>query len=171
MPEIDDDDLIDDAGSPALKQLRDALKRQEKRSKELEAALAASQAQADRAAQLEREAVFLKAGVPSDGVGTYFLKGYDGDMTVEAVKAAWGELQPKTTEPNGALPHDQIAPEQRQALRDEAARADHMAAASQGAFDPQREAAYDAEFAAAVPQGPAAMTAVLAKYGKLVDQG
>jgi hypothetical protein len=39
-----------------------------------------------RAEQLERNAVFAAAGVSSE---SYFYKGYDGEMSVEAVRAAY----------------------------------------------------------------------------------
>ena len=42
-----------------------------------------------RIAQLERRDVFSRAGIPLDDPGApYFIKGYDGEMTPEAIKAA-----------------------------------------------------------------------------------
>lgn len=40
-----------------------------------------------RAEAAERRALFAEAGIPSEGAGKYFRKGYDGDMTLEAIKA------------------------------------------------------------------------------------
>lgn len=37
---------------------------------------------------LKRDRAFDKAGVPEDGAGKWFRKGYDGDVDVEAIKAA-----------------------------------------------------------------------------------
>jgi len=46
-----------------------------------------------RVAQLERELSFRDAGVdPRSKQGQYFIKGYDGDMTVEAIQAEAAEL-------------------------------------------------------------------------------
>lgn len=41
-----------------------------------------------RAATLERQLLFADAGIPSEGAGKWFRKGYDGELTLEAVKAA-----------------------------------------------------------------------------------
>lgn len=41
------------------------------------------------AEKAKRELVFLKAGInPDDPKAKYFVKGYDGEMTVEAIRAA-----------------------------------------------------------------------------------
>lgn len=47
-----------------------------------------------RAAELEREMAFTKATVPDNPLGSVFRKGYDGDVTPEAIKAAWEEIAP-----------------------------------------------------------------------------
>ena len=39
-------------------------------------------------AALERDRAFDKAGVPEDGAGKWFRKGYDGDVDVEAIRQA-----------------------------------------------------------------------------------
>jgi hypothetical protein len=39
-------------------------------------------------AALERERAFDKAGVPDDGVGKWFRKGYDGEIDVDSIREA-----------------------------------------------------------------------------------
>lgn len=47
---------------------------------------------ASEAAVLKREVAFLKAGITTDkGVGALLYKAYDGDLTVDAIKAAAAE--------------------------------------------------------------------------------
>lgn len=41
-----------------------------------------------RLAAKERETAFIKAGIPEDGVGRYFIKGYDGPEDPDSIKAA-----------------------------------------------------------------------------------
>ena len=163
MPEIDDDIDFDsdEPSGNAMKQVRQALKAANRREKELEAQMAALKAQADRATVLERQAAFAKAGVPDEGLGSYFQKGYDGEITVEAIKAAYAEATGKVVDATGSQPHD----DPRGA---EMAAADRMSSASGGAPDLSREAAYEHERAAA--KSPAEVIAVLEKYGKLANQ-
>jgi hypothetical protein len=40
-----------------------------------------------RLEQLERDAVFAAAGIPSDGLGAVLRRGYDGELSVDAVRA------------------------------------------------------------------------------------
>lgn len=47
---------------------------------------AAAEAEA-RAAEAERRALFAEAGIPSEGAGKYFRKGYEGELTIDAIKA------------------------------------------------------------------------------------
>jgi hypothetical protein len=123
----------------------------------LQAQLADLKAQADRATVLERQAAFAKAGVPDDGMGSYFQKGYDGEITVEAIKAAYAEATGKVVDATGSKPHDDYSAEM--------AAADRMSSASGGAPDLSREAAYEHELKGAKNQ--AETIAVLEKYGKL----
>ena len=59
------------------------------------AAAAGKKAKADADA-LRRENLMLRAGVDIDsGPGKYFAKGYDGELTLEAVKSEWASLAPK----------------------------------------------------------------------------
>jgi hypothetical protein len=160
MSEIDDDLLTPDEGdSNAMKAVRQALRAAKKQTTEMAAQLEALKAQADRAVALERESTFLKAGVPVDDKwGSMFAKAYDGEVTIEAVKAAWAELAP--AKPSAAAPEQPSID-----YMSEAAAADRMSAAAPTGFDPAREAAFEAESAAATT--PQQLIAVLGKYGKL----
>lgn len=64
------------------------------RMKQLEAENAELKARADEASQAARELAFVKAGVdPNLPVAKYFMKGYEGDLTAEAIRAAALEAQ------------------------------------------------------------------------------
>lgn len=159
MSEIDNDLLDPDEGdSSAMKAVRQALRNAKRELAEAKALADSFKEQADRAAQLERETTFLKAGVPGDKWGSMFAKAYDGDLTVEAVKAAWAELSP---------PQAPTTPQQPQQPNylDEASAADRMSSAAPTGFDPSAEAAFEAERVAA--KSPEQLIAVLAKYGRL----
>ncbi len=93
----DFDDEFDDDGndeSPAPKpvldkNIRAALKEAEKSKREL------AELRAELAAE-KRNAQFDKAGIPADGLGTMFRKGYEGEVSVEAIhKTAveWGLIK------------------------------------------------------------------------------
>ena len=59
------------------------------RMKQLEAENAALKAKADEAAAASRELAFVKAGVdPTLPMAKYFVKGYDGELTADAIRAA-----------------------------------------------------------------------------------
>lgn len=45
-----------------------------------------------RLEELERNAVFAAAGIPNEGPYAAMRRGYDGDLTVEAVRAEFGPL-------------------------------------------------------------------------------
>lgn len=83
--------------------LRDYVKRLEDQAK-------TSQEAGSKAAQLERELTFTKAGIdPDDAKAKYFVKGYDGELTPDAVKAAAVEA--------GLLEANPVPPEQSTANR------------------------------------------------------
>ena len=64
------------------------------RMKQLEAESAAWKAKAEAAAEAERKLAFVEAGVdPSLPVAKYFMKGYDGELTPEAIRQAAIEAQ------------------------------------------------------------------------------
>lgn len=77
----DPEDPAEQANNP-LREAREAARRQHARAKELEEAATA-------AAALERELAFTKAGVDTDSLaGAIFARGYDGELTKEAIQAA-----------------------------------------------------------------------------------
>jgi hypothetical protein len=51
----------------------------------------AAQAATARAEAAERELAFAKAGVPDDAGGQIFRRGYDGDLTTDAIKESYEE--------------------------------------------------------------------------------
>jgi Tfp pilus assembly protein PilX len=64
------------------------------RMKQLESENAALKAKAEQAAEAERELAFVKAGIdPNSPLSKYFIKGYDGDLNPDAIKAAALEAQ------------------------------------------------------------------------------
>lgn len=67
--------------------LRDRMKVLEQENAELKA-------RADEAASAARELAFVKAGIDPDlPVAKYFMKGYDGEISVDAIRAAAVEAQ------------------------------------------------------------------------------
>ncbi len=61
-----------------------------KQNKELERSMAEQAAKAEAA---ERKLAFAEAGVPlSDPKAKYFVKGYEGEYTADAIKAEWGSF-------------------------------------------------------------------------------
>lgn len=59
------------------------------RMRELEDRNKALEAQAKEAEAAKRELAFVKAGVdPDSAAAKYFVKGYDGELTVEAIRVA-----------------------------------------------------------------------------------
>lgn len=68
-----------------------------------------------RAAAAERELAFAKAGLPLDDPKmTYFVKGYDGDLSPDAIKAA-AESAGFLTAPAPEVPADELAQHQQAA--------------------------------------------------------
>lgn len=64
------------------------------RMKQLETENAALKAKAEQASQAERELAFVKAGIdPNNPLSKYFIKGYEGDLNPDAIKAAALEAQ------------------------------------------------------------------------------
>lgn len=107
MSEYDDSDEYQDDvdGGPAG--LREIIRKQEAKAREAEA----------RAAAAERELAFAKAGLPTDDprIG-YFVKGYEGEVKPEAIRAAAesaGFLAP--LEPANTVPAEELAQHQQAA--------------------------------------------------------
>lgn len=72
-----------DPNDQSPKPLREENKRLKKELKE-------ERAKTERLAQLERERNFLHAGIPLDDKrAAYFVAGYQGEQTPEAIKAEW----------------------------------------------------------------------------------
>jgi hypothetical protein len=84
-----DDETMDQGQDP----VRAHMRKLEKELKQERAARAEAEA-------AKRELAFVKAGVPLDNpVAKYFIKGYDGEITPEAIRAAAEEanlVQPST---------------------------------------------------------------------------
>lgn len=126
----------------------------------IEKAEQAAQEHGKRAEVAERNLAFARAGVPLDNpAAQWFVKGYDGELTPEAIKAAAEPL-------NFGTP----APQQPQGIpADEQAAHNRMAQAQQGQGVPGARD-YDAEMAAA--QTPADMDRIFAeKHAALGLQG
>lgn len=100
----------DDGGTPnessVITELRDKLRKAEKTAQ-------GNAEAATRAETAERELAFLKAGVdPSKAGSTWFIKGYDGDLSPDAIKKAAGEaglLAATQPEPQQAAAQQQAA--------------------------------------------------------------
>ncbi len=76
------DDYDDEASDHAKDPVRSRMKKLEKDLQEREKQLV-------EASQAQRELAFLKAGVPADDPMTkYFVKGYDGEVNPDAIRAA-----------------------------------------------------------------------------------
>lgn len=107
--EYDDDDNTQDppnGDSKLLRQLRKQVAELTKKASENEA----------RATKAERQSAFLEAGVDmANKAAPYFVKGYDGEITVEAIKTAAEEagLLVKVAEPKPE-PNQQQNPEAQQ---------------------------------------------------------
>lgn len=82
MAEYDDDDVLNDEDGQPQDDSPRGLRRAANKSKKLEAELA----------ELRRELAFAKAGLPMDDPKMkYFVKGYEGDMEPDAIRAAAAE--------------------------------------------------------------------------------
>lgn len=138
----DDEDMMEAEDSPR------GLRRAANKSKKLEAELAAAR----------RELAFAKAGIPMDDPKMgYFVKGYDGELSADAIRAAAQEA--------GFIgsPQDAVDP----VLQDAAAAQQRVMAASAGAVyeDASEEAALARLEAAMNEGGIEAMLDVARQYG------
>lgn len=88
MSEIDYDFNDDDTDvEPKQNPLRAQLKRYEKENADL-------RKQVQQSVEAQKKLAFVEAGVPLDSpMAKYFIKGYDGDLTPEAIKEAAMEAQ------------------------------------------------------------------------------
>ena len=84
---MDDSIEFDEAQETGRNPLRE-------RMKQLEAELGEWKAKAQQASEAERRLAFVEAGVdPSLPVAKYFMKGYEGELTPEAIREAAIEAQ------------------------------------------------------------------------------
>ena len=100
MSNFEDDIYEDDYDQPASETnpVRARMKQLEKEAKELRKQVA-------EFAVTQRELAFAKAGIdPASPQAKYFVKGYDGDLTPEAIRAAAEEAQLITPQPVQADP-------------------------------------------------------------------
>lgn len=143
MSEFTDSEIEHEPEEP--RGLRKQIEEQAAKAREAEA----------RAAAAERELAFAKAGLPlSDPKMGYFVKGYDGDLTPEAIKAA-AEAAGFLAPPAPEVPAEELAQHQQAATL----------AATGTISTPDESAQYQAELAAAASQGRDAIFAVMDKYG------
>jgi cell division septum initiation protein DivIVA len=100
MSNFEDDFNEDDYDQPISEAnpVRARMKQLEKEAKELRKQVA-------EFAVTQRELAFAKAGIdPASPQAKYFVKGYDGDLTPEAIRAAAEEAQLITPQPVQADP-------------------------------------------------------------------
>lgn len=105
--EYEDDEDYEEQAPPAAKseggRLRKELEKQIKRAKEAEAKAVEAEA---RIAAMERRSAFSEAGVPGESkIADLFRKTYEGDLTADAIKTAWSDLQAELT---GSQPEQQV---------------------------------------------------------------
>lgn len=89
MSEFDDytEDYDDQPETSTQNPVRARMKQLEKQLKDAERRLAES-------ADLQKKVAFMEAGIPFDSpMAKYFVKGYDGELTVEAIRLAAEEAQ------------------------------------------------------------------------------
>lgn len=96
MSDVDYFDEDSEPAEPRPNPVRQRMKQLEKEAEELRKQVA-------EAAAAKRELAFVKAGIdPTSPMAKYFVKGYDGDLSPEAIKQAAMEAQlispPKTVE-------------------------------------------------------------------------
>lgn len=80
------------------------------RMRELESEIKSLRQQAAEAEQARREVAFIRAGIdPADNAAKYFVKGYDGELSVDAIKAAAVEARLLTPTQPASDPSEQDA--------------------------------------------------------------
>jgi hypothetical protein len=139
-----------------IAQLREHNKNLESQLAEAKSAREAAEASALEAMSAKRELSFVKAGVnPDDPAAKWFVKAYDGELSVEAIKAAATEARLLATNP----------PQQQQRQADLAVHR-QISEASANATTPDAQEAYRAELATA-KNAKQAME-IVRKYGGAV---
>lgn len=84
MPDEPDDTDIDADGNTNVRQMRDRIKSLEAEAKQHREA-------AEQVPALTRRVAFAEAGLGASPMRTYFEKGYDGEMSADAIRAAASE--------------------------------------------------------------------------------
>lgn len=134
MPEEFTDDTDDGEDSPTIQQMRERIKTQN-------AELRAARESADKAQELERRLAFAEAQIGDSPMKQYFVRGYEGDMTSDAIRAAATAAGlPLLGQASSPPPPDRTA--------DLAAHAQMNQAGQGGTSDADQNAAYHAELAA-----------------------
>lgn len=158
----DHDDAPDPSDSPAIKRIREENRRLAREKRDLEAKF--KDVDVD---SLRRENAFLKAGIDLTHKGAeYFLNGYKGELTTEAIRAeaeAAGFLATgKPTERSNAQD------EQRKQLDDEAARWERSSSTGR---DPGQDADFDRANAELIAKNPtqAEYREHLKRWGRLAS--
>ena len=148
----DDETGTDEPADRNVTLSRDAIRKMEKRARQAEEA-------EKRAAEAERRAAFAEAGIKlTDPKMSYFVKGYDGEMTAEAITAAATEA--------GFLAATESSDDS--ATRAELAGHDRISNASSGSSSRSGEAEKIAELEAAADKGPEALFAQMRAHGRTV---
>ena len=108
MSDYDDDfDSEDAETAPDRNPLRAQMRKMEKELKAL-------REQAESGKQASRALEFAKAGIPLDDPKTkWFLKGYDGELTADAIKAAATESGLLAAAPTDTIPAEEKAAHER----------------------------------------------------------
>lgn len=121
------------------------------RMKELESEIKTLRQQASEAENAKRELAFVKAGIdPADNAAKYFVKGYDGELTIDAIKQAAVEARLLSQEPTNETASEQQA----------WSRTNQVAAGAGSAFE-----APDLEARLANASSEAEVLAILAELG------
>lgn len=151
---MSDDEELD---QNPIAQMRARIKELERESKDSKSALEEANKALGEYSSLKREMAFIKAGIdPADPRAKYFVKGYDGELTVEAIKAAAAEVQLLGGAATQTLDVDR---QQLQAHQ-------QIGQASAQAINPDSEAAYEAAIRAA--RSDKEVVAIARQYGKPV---
>lgn len=161
MPTDFDDDLDEDAPDQPgndVRRLREHIKKLEQDAK----AAREKAAGAERLPELERELAFRRAGIdPEDPKAKWLVKGYDGELSPDAIKAAAAEAG--LTGQRQSATGDQDAD-----LDAEVRRMDRTSRASTGR-NPDEDSEFDAEMARAardrIPEHE--FDQILIRYGRM----
>jgi hypothetical protein len=147
---VPDPEIEEQNETPAIRQMRERIKAQDAMLKDLSEKV-------DRGAVAERKLAFAEAGIPlNDPKLTYFIRGYEGELTPEAITAEAAKAGfIKQSEP-GAGDDDRSVFER------------HREASVAPGLPPGAQAQYQAELEAAQSQED--IVRIAAKYGRLSNE-